>query len=232
MARNDDDHGPERPLRVAITHPMRVWVDALESMLERRWDIEVVAAHTSSAWVRHSILTQPVDLLLTYVAPGQRDTMAMLPELLTHHPGLGVVGLSECQDPALIRSAVTGGVRGWLEPEASVDQMLRVMRGVARGETWIHPRLMTPLLDTLLAAREKRDRSEHVLARLSARELDVLRCLAQGMSRQEIADRFFLSPHTVRTHINHLLRKLDVHSTLAAVAIARQAGLTVDKLEE
>jgi DNA-binding CsgD family transcriptional regulator len=47
-----------------------------------------------------------------------------------------------------------------------------------------------------------------------------------GMSRQEIAERYTLSPHTVRTHINNVLHKLDVHSTLAAVSIARRMGLT------
>lgn len=64
-----------------------------------------------------------------------------------------------------------------------------------------------------------------MIGSLSAREIDILSCLVEGMSRQDIADRYVLSTHTVRTHINNLLRKLDVHSTLAAVSIARQVGL-------
>lgn len=225
MATSEEGQDPDRALRVTINHPLRVWVDAMESVLKPRWDIEVVAAHTSSAWVRHSVLTEPSDLLLIHLAPGCGEALDMLPELLEHGPGLRVVGLSDSEDGTLLHRAVRIGVRGWLHPAVSVEQMLRVMRGVSVGETWIPPRLMTTLLDTLLSARDKQDHTDQALSRLSARELDVLKCLSEGLSRQEIADRFFLSPHTVRTHINHLLRKLNVHSTLAAVALARQAHL-------
>lgn len=213
-------------LRIALTHPMQVWVDALDSALAPRWDIEVAAAHTDPAWVRHSVLTEPVDLLLLHLTPEQSEALDMVPDLVAQRPGLGVIGLSDSHDRALLRRAVRCGVRGWLEPGASVDHLVRVMHGVAQRETWIPPKLMTPLLDVLLAARDRQDETSSALSKLSARELEVLRCLAQGLSRHDIAEHFFLSPHTVRTHINRLLRKLDVHSTLAAVALARQAGLT------
>ena len=60
---------------------------------------------------------------------------------------------------------------------------------------------------------------------LSAREREILECLALGMTRTQIVERFTLSPHTVRTHIGHVLTKLEVHNTLSAVSIARKAGL-------
>ncbi|MGH3479767.1 MAG: response regulator transcription factor, partial [Nocardioidaceae bacterium] len=99
------------------------------------------------------------------------------------------------------------------------------IRGVSRGEAWFPPAFVTKLLDSLLKAEETRLDSLGVLSALSTRELEVLKCLMEGLTRRDIAERFVLSPHTVRTHINNMLRKLDVHSTLAAVSIARQAGL-------
>jgi len=60
---------------------------------------------------------------------------------------------------------------------------------------------------------------------LSPRELEVLRHLVAGLSRDEIAGRMFVSPHTVRTHVQHLLRRAEVHSTVALVARAREAGV-------
>jgi DNA-binding NarL/FixJ family response regulator len=120
---------------------------------------------------------------------------------------------------------VRAGARGWVSQATSFEHLLRVIHGVSRGETWIPPRLVSGLLDSLLSAEETRQQESEVLALLSARETEVLNCLAQGLTRQEIAQRYFLSPHTVRTHINNVLRKLDVHSTLAAVSIARRIGL-------
>jgi DNA-binding CsgD family transcriptional regulator len=70
-----------------------------------------------------------------------------------------------------------------------------------------------------------RVRPHGAISSLTARETEVLRCVMAGLSRTAIADRLFLSPHTVRTHLQNVLAKLTVHSTLAAVATARRAGL-------
>ena len=212
-------------LRVVIAHPMRTWVDGLESLLAPRPDIEVVLAHTKPAWVHNAVTNGSVDILLTHVAPPGRDLKATVAGLVTRNDRLGVVALTDSRDPELLTAAMSAGVRGWVEPTTSPDHLVRVLHGVARGETWYPPALLTPVIDSLLEDRESRDRTQAELATLSARELEVLGCLARGMSRPEIAVELTLSPHTVRTHINNLLHKLDVHSVLAAVAIARQAGV-------
>ena len=212
-------------LRLAVAHPMRAWVDALEKLLEPRWDIDVVVAHTSPEWARHAVLTGKADLLLTHLEPPASGLVSMLSGLFEANPRLSVVGLSDSQDRMLVTTAIRAGVRGWVEPEASVNDLVTVLHGVVKGETWFPPRLMTPVLAVLLETRETREHASEVVSLLSAREVEVLQCLSQGMSRHDIAGRYCLSPHTVRTHINNLLRKLDVHSALAAVAIARQLDL-------
>jgi DNA-binding NarL/FixJ family response regulator len=102
---------------------------------------------------------------------------------------------------------------------------MRVVHGVARGETWVPPDLLTVLLQTLLTSEGAKEEAKDALSVLSTREREILECLAQGMTRAEIVERFTLSPHTVRTHIGHVLTKLEVHNTLSAVSIARKAGL-------
>ncbi len=212
-------------LRVVIGHPMRTWVDGLESLLSSRDDIEVVLGHTKPAWVHHAAASAPVDVLLTHLAPPVHDLTATIAGLIAQNDRLGVVALTESRDPALLTAAMRAGVRGWVEPTTSPDHLARVLHGVARGETWYPPALLTSVIGSLLEDRASRDRTQSKLSSLSARELEVLGCLARGMSRPEIAGELTLSPHTVRTHINNLLHKLDVHSVLAAVALARQAGL-------
>jgi DNA-binding NarL/FixJ family response regulator len=204
---------------------MRTWADALERLLAPRWDIEVVTSHSTPSWVKHAVVNQQVDILLTHVSPPANDLPAFLGDLFAQNPRLGVVVLSDSRDRTLLSAAIRSGVRGWVEPSASLEHLVRVLHGVARGETWFPPALMTPVLDVLLDDRESSDQKESALSALSAREIEVLACLVEGATRQEIAERLTLSPHTVRTHINNLLHKLDVHSTLAAVSIARQAGL-------
>lgn len=222
---HDRTGGREGVLKVVIGHPMRTWVDGLESLLARRRDIEVVLAHTKPGWVRNAVVSGQVDILLDHVEPPGDDLKDHLAELFAQNPRLGVVALTDSTDPALLRAVMSAGARGWVEPTSNLDHLVRVLHGVARGETWFPPALLTPVIDSLLAELQSRERTRTEVSTLSTREVEILVCLARGMSRPDIADTFTISPHTVRTHINNLLHKLDVHSVLAAVAVAREAGL-------
>ncbi|WP_344555067.1 response regulator transcription factor, partial [Streptomyces atrovirens] len=84
---------------------------------------------------------------------------------------------------------------------------------------------LTGVLRELTAARRHRTESERLVESLTPREREVLRCMVAGLGRKAVAERLFLSPHTVRTHMQNVLGKLGVHSTLAAVALARRAGV-------
>lgn len=212
-------------IRVALIHPLHAWVDALETLLAPQHDIEVIAAHTTADWARHAVAGGGAELLLINIDGSSVDGPAVMTSLRAERSDLGIVVISDSEDPALLASAVRAGARGWVSQTASFDHLVTVMRGVAHGETWFPPDLLSVVLDSLLNAEEARQQESAVLSALSAREIEVLRCLTQGLTRRQIAERYFLSPHTVRTHINNVLRKLEVHSTLAAVSIARQVGL-------
>jgi DNA-binding NarL/FixJ family response regulator len=209
---------------VALLHPKQALVDALEVLLAPQADMEVVAAHTDLDWIRLAVSAGDVNVLLIDGNDHAEDP-AVIADLRSASAGLGVVVIADADESSSLSDAVRAGVRGWVGRDASVDDLVNVIRGVHRGETWFPPAFTTKLLDSLLADERLRREAWGELESLSSRELEVLRCLMNGMTRQQIAERFVLSPHTVRTHVNNLLRKLHVHSTLAAVSVARQAGL-------
>ena len=211
-------------IKVALLLPEQAWVDALELLLGLQPDIEVVAAHTSADWIQSAVIAGDVDLLLANV-DDQVVVPALIEKLRSYDEDLDVVAVTEVEDATLLCVAVRAGIRGWVRKSASAEHLVRVIRGVHRGEAWFPPAVVTKLLDSLLEDQESRVEALGVLSSLSTRELEVLNCLMDGLTRRDIAERFVLSPHTVRTHIKNVLRKLDVHSTLAAVSIARKAGL-------
>jgi two-component system NarL family response regulator len=100
--------------------------------------------------------------------------------------------------------------------------MVRVVRGVSRGEAWLTPDLLGLVL-TDLTARTRAQASP--LEVLTPREHEVLQCLVDGLSRAEVAARLRLSENTVRTHTQNLIAKLGVHSTLESVALALRSGM-------
>jgi len=92
---------------------------------------------------------------------------------------------------------------------------------VMAGETWLPRAEMGAVLRLLLEEREQQRESDRLLAALTPREREILACLADGAGRRDVAERLHLSANTVRTHLQNLMAKLGVHSTLEAVAVTR-----------
>ena len=213
-----------RAVRIALLHPQGAWVEALDLLLLHRDDVDVVMAHTSPDWVRGSV-ESGVDVLVVALWEADGFRPEDISEMRRQWPDLAIVVVSDVSDTELLVATVRAGARAWVHASASVDELMRVVHGVARGETWVPPDLLTGLLERLLATEGAKEQARDALAVLSAREREILECLAQGMTRAQIVERFTLSPHTVRTHIGHVLTKLEVHNTLSAVSIAHKAGL-------
>ena len=157
--------------------------------------------------------------------------IALVSGLRTSHPYLRTVVLAERDDPRRAAVALQAGASGWVAKDCSLSRLLAVIRGVLRDETHLPPALLTGVLRELTAARKHRSDSERLVESLTPREREVLRCMVAGLGRKAVAERLFLSPHTVRTHMQNVLGKLGVHSTLAAVALARRAGVGPVEIE-
>ncbi|WP_441250596.1 LuxR C-terminal-related transcriptional regulator [Kitasatospora sp. McL0602] len=154
------------------------------------------------------------------------DGIALLGRACRTYPELRAVVLAAEDEPRRAVRALQAGACGWVAKDSSLSCLLGVVRGVLREETHLPPVLLTGVVRELTAARRDRTESERLVETLTPREEEVLRCMVAGLGRQAVAERLYLSPHTVRTHMQNVLGKLGVHSTLAAVAVARRAGVS------
>ncbi len=132
-----------------------------------------------------------------------------------------VVMLSAASDAQRIVAAVRAGAVAWVRKDESIDHLLRVVRGVVRGETWLPPADLGQVLGLLMEDQDDRHGCDELLAPLTPREREVLFLLVEGAGRKEIAARLQLSVNTVRTHLQSLMAKLGAHSTLEVVALTR-----------
>lgn len=162
---------------------------------------------------------------------GQSGGIAVVARVRATHPRVRTVVLAERDDPRRAATALQAGACGWVAKDCSLSRLLQVIRGVLRDETHLPPALLTGVLRELTATRKHRTESQRLVAALTPREREVLRCMVAGLGRKAVAERLYLSPHTVRTHMQNVLGKLGVHSTLAAVALARRAGVGPIDLE-
>lgn len=218
---------PESPVRQLLV------VDDYVSFAEAlacRLDIEpglTASAVTTMEQTRSALTERRFDVVLLDVELDGTDGIEFADEALSDHPDMRIVVVTAGRDESRIIEAVQIGVSGWVLKDEPIEHLLSVVWGALRGETWIPPRLLTYVLTELKSTQSERAEQAARLATLSPREKQVLGCLAAGMSADAIAGQLFLSRNTIRTHVHNMLKKLHVHSALAAVALARRAGLSV-----
>ncbi|MBQ0866571.1 response regulator transcription factor [Streptomyces smyrnaeus] len=182
----------------------------------------------SAPAVTGAAVASTADTPATAVATGGLPLVA---RVRADYPTVRTVVLAERDDPRHAAAALQAGAGGWVAKDCSLSRLLQVIRGVLKDETHLPPALLTGVLKELTASRKHRTESERLVESLTPREREVLRCMVAGLGRKAVAERLYLSPHTVRTHMQNVLGKLGVHSTLQAVALARRAGVGPAELE-
>jgi DNA-binding NarL/FixJ family response regulator len=208
-------------ISVFVVDQERTFSDALAARLECEDDVEVVAAVHARTPAQVLIVGRHADVMLLDGDLPERAAMRLCEELSGRDEAPRVIILSYSAEPEQIIDAVRSGAAGWVGKNESLQHLLQVIRGVARGETWVPPAEAGRVLELLIKDQDQRRENDKLLAALTPRERQVLTCLANGAGRQEVAEQLHLSANTVRTHLQNVMAKLGVHSTLEAVAISR-----------
>lgn len=137
---------------------------------------------------------------------------------ILHSDFLVLTNLSDTLD--IECEALQCGVRGFLYYQGGIDSLLEMIQSVLNSEIWISRELMTKLL--LYGGLNRRVEVNDRIPALTVREANILNGLAMGLTNKKIADTFCLSPHTVKTHLYHIFKKIKVKNRLQAVLWASQ----------
>lgn len=207
-------------IRVLIVDDHKLFAEAIRSTLSRE-GIEVVDIAMTADEALASVRQDPPDLVLMDIGLPDQSGLVVGARILEECPQTRVVVLSALDDPWLVQEAVRAGFHGYLTKDTKVTQFVESLRAVAEGEVVLGARIARPA-----AGLRPRDREAELLARqLTPREREVLEMLTQGATGQDIADSMSITANTVRTHVQSILAKLQVHSRLEAAAFAVRHGL-------
>jgi two-component system, NarL family, response regulator DevR len=210
--------GDSDPTRVLIVEDHRVVAEGLAALINYQADMRVVGSvGTVAEAVPAAASLNPDVVLLDFRLP---DGSAPDAATAIRHirPAAKMIFLTREDSDAARFAAVQSGASAFLHKSRAAAEVVAAVRDVARGKMLITPRTIA----TLLA---KRRAVEAQLERLTPREKEVLRLLAEGSSSRSIAADLHISYTTVRTHIRSLGSKLAVHSKLEAIVKARELGL-------
>lgn len=227
--------GERSPIRILVVDDHTLFRRGLTALLARDPRLKVVgdAADTGEA-LRRVQETLPDVILLDNHLPGVRGVDA-LPALHDAAPQSRILMLTVSEDEADLAAALRGGEVGYLLKTIEGDALIEAIVRAAQGDSVVAPEMMNKLIAAyrgaptaaaaVTAAATVATTTATAIASLSPRELDVLRGIVRGASNKEIARQHGIAETTVKIHVQHLLRKLDVSSRVHAAVIAAENGI-------
>lgn len=199
--------------------------EAVAFMIDQESDIRVVDQVGSVAQARASLRSATkTDVAVVDLDLPDGDGVDVIKKFRTAHPQGKVLVLSASSHPRDMGRAVEAGASGLLNKTRPISEILLALRDLNAGKTLLSSEALLELLRFVGQEREQERAVQVALSRLTKRELDVLRCLAEGLSDRQIAGQLYVSIDTVRTHMVNLLQKLGVDSRLQAVVIGVRHG--------
>jgi DNA-binding NarL/FixJ family response regulator len=200
--------------------------EGLRLVLESEPDLRVVGeAGDGEAGVREALRLRPDVVLMDVRMPGVDGLTATRRLLKAGRTGPKVLVLTTFDLDEYVFEALKAGASGFLLKDAPRRHLLHAVRGVAAGDAVLDPSLTRRLVEEFVARPPAAAGLPETLRRLTERELDVLRLVAEGRSNAEVAAGLTVAETTVKTHVASLLAKLGLRDRVQAVVLAYECGL-------
>jgi DNA-binding NarL/FixJ family response regulator len=209
------------PIKVLIADDHSLVRQGLRRYLDMADDIEVVGEAANGEEAISLVEKAKPDIVLLDIRMPEMDGLEAARKIRERFPSVGAIMLTAYDDRQFVVEAVRAGARGYVLKARDAEHLIQTVRLVAGGNMVIDPQLVVALAEELSQAKERDRRAET----LTAREIEVLQLLAFGHTNRDIAEKLFISPDTVKTHLEHIFEKLGASDRTAAVAEALRRRL-------
>jgi DNA-binding NarL/FixJ family response regulator len=218
-----------RPITVMVADDHELFRRGMQTVLAMEAGFEVLAQAADGEEAVAKVAELAPDVVLMDVRMPGIDGIEAARRIRQSTPSTRVVMLTISDEEDDLYGAVRAGANGYLLKDASLEDVAAAVRAVARGESLISPSMASKLLAEFTAvtggAGSRDEEEDEGTPRLSPREIEVLKLVAQGRTNREVAAALHLSENTVKNHVANILDKLHLRSRLEAVMYAMRTKL-------
>jgi DNA-binding NarL/FixJ family response regulator len=213
-------------IRVLVADNSRFHTQLLVGVLRQDSDFQVVSSDLNLASLIAASISQKthVFILSAFADEDAQRGFRILEELRVTNPNARAVILLDSSKPQSVLEAFRAGARGVFDHQESSDMLSQCIREVHAGQVWLNNEQVALVLDALAAAPKVRAVGPNGMNLLSKREADVVRCLAEGLTNREIADRLGLSQHTIKNYLFRIFDKLGVSNRIELMFMTVSQG--------
>jgi DNA-binding NarL/FixJ family response regulator len=209
-------------IRIVIADDHQIFVDGLKALLGEEKDIQIVGEASNGQQVLAILADTPADMVLMDINMPGLDGLAATRKIHEQYPNVQVLALSMHDSSQYISDMMQAGASGYILKNTGKAELVEAIQSIHAGSPYYSPGVTATIMQSLRVSR--RDDSKSTIE-LSKREIEVIKLIAEELTTQEIAEKLFISQHTVETHRKNLLSKLNVRNTAGLVKYALQKGL-------
>lgn len=206
---------------------------AVVDILSSAADTEVVGAATDGLEATEMTASLRPDVVLMDIRMPRLDGIEATERICSDPANADskVLILTTFEEDEYVVAALRAGASGFIGKGAEPEEIIRAVHAVADGDALLSPTATRSLIARYVRSPEPRpavsQRAARSLALLTDREREVLQLVGRGLSNQQIAETFFISPHTAKTHVNRIMTKIQAHDRAQLVILAYEGGLLV-----
>lgn len=210
---------------MAIADSNQLMLIGLKQVLSSEEDLEVVGEARNVASLQSVLSNSESDILLMDFTSAHFSLEA-IPTILRDHPDLQVVAITPDQNGETIVNALKAGVVSYVKKDCSIDEIVSSVRDTANGDRFFCSQILQSIhAEDIDPNSEDLESINCDPIKLSEREQEIITLIAEGHTNTVIAEKLFLSPHTVNTHRKNIMNKLGVKNTASIVMYAVKANL-------
>ena len=218
-------------LRIVVVDDHKLFRDGLREVLGLESDLKVVAEAGDGEEALQVVREHLPDIVLFDVNMPKIDGVQLVRELNNLKIRTAKIAVSAYDDEECLATLSAEGVLGFVLKSSGRAELTAAIRSVSRGQSYVDPRVAGKLMTSFAKRKNEND----LLGELTPREKEILYWLAQGLSNLEVASRMVLSEKTVKNHVSHMLKKLDLRDRTQAAIMAWKVGfaqLSPDTMEQ
>ena len=210
-----------KKIRVLIVDDHLMFLEGLQSLLQGEELIDIVGVASNGLIALDLLEQHEVDIVITDVSMPEIDGFKLVASIQKKYPKISTLVLSMHSEPMIISKLIKQNINGYLLKNAEKEELLKAINLLANGENYFS----NEVKEIYTESSFNRDKKNDFLPELSRREKDVLKLIIEELTTKEIAEKLFISQHTVESHRKNIFSKLNVKNVAGLVKLTLEKDL-------
>ncbi|MFI5203336.1 MAG: response regulator [Flavobacteriales bacterium] len=212
----------DKPIDIIIADDHKIFIEGLTALLHDFTELHIVATASNGKEVMEILKSNHANVVVTDINMPVMDGMKLTKELKKKYPDIKILALTMHNEGRIISGLLKAGVNGYVLKDAGKNELLEAIKTVARGENYFSEEVKNNLTDNVSVGNK--EPVSFSQTELSERETAVLKLIAEGLTQLQIAEKLFISEHTVIFHKRKLFSKFEVNNTAGLIKSAMDMG--------